>query len=271
VLAAPRKLDPGPLREAVVQGLCDRWSPRQISQRLTREHAGAADAAQWSVSHETIYQALYLQSRGSLREDLKDQVALRSGRKRRRRTPVPAGPVRSRRPWTTGWNISQRPPEADDRAVPGHWEGDLIIGKDGESAIITCVERSTRFVLLGALPHGRDSLNVTGVLADLITRLPLLLRRSLTWDCGVELARAADFTVATGCPVYFADPHAPWQRGSNENTNGLLRQYFPKGVHDFRTNTQTDLDAIAQQLNGRPRETLDWDKPTERLNALLLR
>jgi IS30 family transposase len=270
-VAGPRKLDPGPLRDAVVQGLHERWSPRQISQRLAREHADAADATQWSVSHETIYQALYLQTRGALREELKDQVALRSGRKRRRRTPVPAGPVRSRRPWTTGWNISQRPPEANDRAVPGHWEGDLIIGKDGKSAIITCVERSTRYVLLGALPDGRNSLTVTGVLTDLITRLPTLLRRSLTWDCGSELAKAADFTIATGCPVYFADPHSPWQRGSNENTNGLLRQYFPKHTHDFTTNTQTELDTIAQQLNGRPRQTLNWDKPTERLNALLLR
>jgi transposase, IS30 family len=269
--AGPRKLDAGPLREAVLQGVRDRWSPRQISQRLARDHAGAADAAQWSVSHETIYQALYLQSRGSLREELKDQVALRSGRKRRRRTPVAAGPVRSGRPWTTDWNISQRPAEADDRAVPGHWEGDLIIGKGGKSAIITCVERSTRFVLLGALPDGRDSLNVTDVLTTLISRLPTLLRRSLAWDNGSELARAAEFTIATGCPVYFADPHSPWQRGSNENTNGLLRQYFPKHTFDFNTINQNDLDAVAAQLNGRPRQTLGWDKPAERLNALLLR
>jgi IS30 family transposase len=269
--ARRRKLDPGPLREAVLQGLRQRWSPRQISQRLARDHAVAPDAAQWMVSHETIYQALYLQSRGALRAELKDQVALRSGRKRRRRTPTAGGPVRSGRPWTTGWNISQRPAEADDRAVPGHWEGDLIIGRAGQSAIITCVERSTRYVLLGALPAGRDSRRVTAVLATLIGRLPELLRRSLTWDNGSELARVADFTVATGCPVYFADPHSPWQRGSNENTNGLLRQYFPKHTHDFTTTTQHQLDAIATELNGRPRETLNWDKPAERLNTLLLR
>jgi IS30 family transposase len=266
-----RRLDPGPLREAVLAGLRQRWSPRQISRRLAREHAGAADAAQWSVSHETIYQALYLQSRGALRTELAEQVALRSGRKRRRRTPLPGGPVRSGRPWTTDWNISQRPAEANDRAVPGHWEGDLIIGKAGQSAIITCVERSTRYVLLGALPDGRDSHSVTTVLATLISRLPELLRRSLTWDNGSELARVADFRIATGCPVYFADPHSPWQRGSNENTNGLLRQYFPKHTHDFTTTTQHDLDAVAAQLNGRPRQTLSWDNPSERLNALLLR
>jgi IS30 family transposase len=270
-VAGPRKLDPGPLRERVVKELKERWSPRQISRRLALEHDGATDAAQWSVSHETIYQALYLQTRGALREDLKDQVALRSGRKRRRSTAVAAGPIRSRRPWTTGWNISQRPAEAADRAVPGHWEGDLVIGRGGKSAIITCVERSTRFVLLGSLPQGRDSLNVTEVLADLITRLPVLLRRSLTWDNGVELAQVARFRIATGCPVYFADPHKPWQRGTNENTNGLLRQYFPKHTHDFTTTTQRDLDAVATQLNGRPRETLGWHKPSERLNELLLR
>jgi IS30 family transposase len=270
-VAGARKLDPGPLRERVVKELKDRWSPRQISRRLALEHAGTADAAQWSVSHETIYQALYLQTKGALREDLKDQVALRSGRKRRRARPVAAGPVRSARPWTAGWNIRDRPAEATDRAVPGHWEGDLVIGRGGKSAIITCVERSTRFVLLGSLPHGRDSLNVTDVLTELITRLPLLLRRSLTWDNGSELAQVARFRIATGCPVYFADPHKPWQRGTNENTNGLLRQYFPKHTHDFRTTTQTDLDAVASQLNNRPRETLAWHKPSERLNELLLR
>ena len=261
-----RKLDPGPLREAVLDGLRQRWSPQQISRRLLLEHDGDA---RWSVSHETIYQALYLQARGSLRRALADQVALRSGRVRRRRRAQIAGAVRSQRPWTNGWNISQRPAEATDRAVPGHWEGDLLIGAGGKSAIITCVERSTRFTLLGRLPAGRDSHTVVTVLSDLIERLPTQLRRSLTWDNGVELAKVADFTVATGCPVYFADPHKPWQRGTNENTNGLLRQYFPKGTHDFTTTTQDDLDTIATQLNGRPRQTLGFHTPAEKLTDLI--
>ncbi len=254
----------------MLTGLRQRWSPKQISRRVAREHANDVDAAQWRVSHETIYQALYLQARGSLREELKDQVALRSGRVRRRRRPLAAGPVRSGRPWTEGWNISQRPAEAADRAVPGHWEGDLVIGKAHKSAIISLVERSTRFVMLGELPNGYDSLSVTEVLTGLMRRVPEQLRRSLAWDNGSELARAAEFTLRTGCPVYFADPHSPWQRGSNENTNGLLRQYFPKGTFDFRTVDQDELDAVARELNGRPRETLDWDKPYERLNELLL-
>jgi IS30 family transposase len=265
-----RKLDPGPLRELVVAKLKKRWSPAQISRWLSHEYGTCTDAARWTVSHETIYQALYLQTRGALREELKVQVALRSGRQRRRTRPTAAGPVRSQRAWAQGWHLSQRPAEADDRAVPGHWEGDLVIGAGGKSAMITCVERSTRYVLLGALPHGRDSHAVITVLTGLINTLPQHLRRSLTWDGGVEMARVADFRIATDCPVYFCDPHSPWQRGSNENTNGLLRQYFPKGTHDFRTTTQDQLDDVAAELNGRPRQTLNWDNPAERLNALLL-
>ena len=256
----------GPLRNYVLAGLRRRWSPRQIQQRLLLEFPG--DEAM-RVSHETIYQALYVQARGNLREELKDQVALRSGRIRRRARTQPAGPVRSGRSWTTGWNISERPAEAGDRAVPGHWEGDLVIGKDGQSAIITLVERATRFVMLGALPDGRDAAATVQVLCELAQRLPATLMRTVTWDNGPEMAKAADFTVATNCPVYFADPYSPWQRGSNENTNGLLRQYFPKGVTDFRTLTQTDLDAVADELNDRPRETLNWLKPVEKLNQFL--
>jgi transposase, IS30 family len=264
--AGGRKLDPGPLRDLVLAGLRRRWSPAQISRRLRLDHP---DEPQWWVSHETVYQALYLQARGSLREELKDQVALRSGRIRRRRRPLAAGPVRSGRPWTEGWHISQRPAEANDRAVPGHWEGDLVIGKAHRSAIITLVERSFRFVMLGALPDGYNSLNVTEALTGLMRRVPEQLRRSLAWDNGPELARAAEFTLATGCPVYFADPHSPWQRGSNENTNGLLRQYFPKYTFDFNTVDQDGLDAVAHELNGRPRETLGWRKPYECLHELL--
>jgi len=263
-----RKLDAGALRQAVLTGLRARWSPRQIASRLRRQHGGDPS---WMVSHETIYQALYMQARGSLRDELRTQVALRSGRSRRRAQPSPAGPVRSNRPWTTGWHISTRPAEANDRAVPGHWEGDLLLGRANRSAIITLVERATRFVLLGALPGGgHDSTAVIDVLSTLIGVLPAQLRRSLAWDNGAELAQAARFRVATDCPVYFADPHSPWQRGSNENTNGLLRQYFPKGRHDFSTTSQTDLDTVAAELNGRPRMTLDWATPAETLNQYLV-
>lgn len=256
-----------PLRPVVVSLLKQRWSPRQISRRLRMEHP---DTAELQVSHETIYQALYVQGRGNLRAELTRQVALRSGRTRRRAQPAAAGAVRSRRPWVQGFHISARPAEAADRAVPGHWEGDLVIGAYGRSAILTLVERSTRYVLLGALPDGRASEAVISVLADMIGRLPTELRRSLTWDQGSELAQHARFSVATGCPVYFCDPHSPWQRGSNENTNGLLRQYYPKTSTDFRNVNQHDLDAVARELNGRPRETLKWHTPAEALNRVLV-
>ena len=256
-----------PLRPVVVGMLGKRWSPEQITARLAQDYPGRAEM---QVSHETIYQALYLQGRGNLRAELSRQVALRSGRGQRRAGPVAAGAVRSRRPWVSGFHLSTRPAEADDRAVPGHWEGDLLVGAYGRSAIITLVERSTRYVLLGALPEGRASEAVIGVLSTLIGRLPTELRRSLAWDQGGELAGHAHFTVATNCPVYFCDPHSPWQRGSNENTNGLLRQYFPKGQTDFRQLNQDDLDAVARELNGRPRKTLNWQNPGEALNKVLV-
>jgi transposase, IS30 family len=263
------KLGPDqPLRSVVLARLRKRHSPRQIAEALRREHPGQA---RWSVSHETIYQAIYVQGRGSLREELKDQIALRSGRAHRRKRPVAGGAVRSARAWTTPqFHISARPAEAADRAIPGHWEGDLVIGARGSSAIITLVERTTRYVMLGALPQSRTSEAVIAVLSDLAQRLPENLLRSLAWDCGQEMAGHARFTVATGCPVFFCDPHSPWQRGSNENTNGLLRQYFPRSTTDFRTWTQNALDEVAAELNGRPRMTLNWQTPAEALNQHLV-
>jgi transposase, IS30 family len=266
----PRVLgQPGPLRSMVVQWLGERWSPRQIVARLRREFP---DRPEMWVSHETIYQSIYLRARGSLRELVDD--ALRSQRRQRRSQSRAAQAARRAirgRPWVTeDVHISARPAEVQDRAVPGHWEGDLLIGRNGTSAIVTLVERTTRYVLLGALPVDRTSPEVLAVVRAQLARLPRHLARSLTWDQGAELAEHAKFTLATGCPVYLCDPHSPWQRGSNENTNGLLRQYFPKGKTDFRTISQTDLDTVSIQLNGRPRQTLGWDTPAEALDRLLL-
>ncbi|MEU9510456.1 IS30 family transposase [Micromonospora sp. NPDC048170] len=258
----------GPLRRRVVDLLTQRWSPRQISRRLRRDHPESPEM--W-VSHETIYQAIYLQARGNLRAELARQVALRSGRAARRRRPQAGGPIRSYRPWL-GLNISSRPAEVNDRATPGHWEGDLVEGGRGPaggSAIATLVERHTRFVILVSLPEGKVSEHVVAQLAAAMCWLPRRLLASLTWDQGSEMARHAQFTVATGCPVYFCDPHSPWQRGTNENTNGLLRQYYPKGCTDFRSISQTDLHAVADQLNARPRETLGWDTPGERMSQFI--
>jgi IS30 family transposase len=263
----PRLAKGQPLRKLVLKMLRKRYSPEQIAGRLRQTFPGDP---LMRVSPETIYQAIYVQSRGGLRAELTRQVALRSGRARRRPRTEAAGATRSARPWTEGFHISTRPPEAADRAVSGHWEGDLVIGKGSHSAMITLVERSTRYVLLGALPGGRTSDEVIPVLSRLATRLPAHLLLSLAWDNGSEMARHAQFTVATGCPVFFCDPHSPWQRGSNENTNGLLRQYFPRSSTDFRRLSQADLDAVAYELNDRPRETLGWHTPAEALNELLV-
>jgi transposase, IS30 family len=194
--------------------------------------------------------------RGTLRADL--VVCLRKGRTRR----VSRGQIPDM------VNISERPPEVEDRAVPGFWEGDLIIGKDNASQIATLVERTTRFVMLVKIPYDRNASRVAYWLAEKMKTLPEFLKGSLTWDQGKEMARHKDFTLASGMPVYFCDPHSPWQRGSNENMNGLLRQYFPKGT-DLSVYSQADLDAIAKLLNGRPRATLDWQKPLEALEELL--
>jgi transposase, IS30 family len=235
------------------------WSPQQISRRLRIEFPG--DPMMW-VSHETIYQALYVQGRGELRREL--ARCLRTGRAKRRARGRDghASPIKDM------VMIRERPAEADDRAVPGHWEGDLLIGKDCRSAVGTLVERTTRYVLLLHLPHGRDAHQVEQAMRQGITALPAGLARTITWDQGIEMACHAGFTIATGIPVYFCDPHAPWQRGSNENTNGLLRQYLPKGT-DLSLHSAAGPARIAASLNGRPRKTLGYLTPSEKLAELL--
>jgi transposase, IS30 family len=233
-------------------------SPQQIARYLR----DLGDARLGRVSHETIYKSLYVQGRGELRREL--ARCLRTGRAARR----PRGRLERRGKIPGMVMISDRPAEAADRAVPGHWEGDLIAGKNGKSHIATLVERSTRYVMLAQIADARAE-TVAAALAGRVTTLPGHLWRSLTWDQGREMTGHAAFTIATGIPVYFCDPHSPWQRGSNENTNGLLRQYFPKGT-SLRGYTQHDLDAVAIQLNGRPRMTLNWQTPAERLEQLLV-
>ncbi|MFF2066977.1 IS30 family transposase [Streptomyces sp. NPDC058200] len=249
------------LRDFIQNHLDLRWSPEQICQAL---RTAFPDRPEMHVVHETVYQALYVQGRGELRREL--TRALRTGRVRRKpRRQAQQRQPRFRDPMVM---ISERPAEADDRAVPGHWEGDLIIGKDNGSAIGTLVERSTRYVMLLHLPDGRSTELVRDALVATAQALPAHLKRSLTWDQGVEMGRHREFTVATEIPVYFCDPASPWQRGSNENTNGLLRQYFPKGT-DLSVHTREHLDAVAAELNGRPRKTLGWETPAERLHKLL--
>jgi IS30 family transposase len=245
------------------------WSPEQISARLKLDFP---DDESMRVSHEAIYQALYVQGRGALRREL--VTCLRTGRALR----VPRARTRRGKAFVSPEvMITERPPEANDRAVPGHWEGDLILGLDS-SAIGTLVERSTRFTLLLHLPrmtdfgqprvkngpplagHGAEA--VRNAIASVIVTLPKQLRRSLTWDQGTEMAQHVQLRITTGLPVYFCDPHSPWQRGTNENTNGLLRQYFPKGT-DLSRYSGDELDAVAAALNSRPRKTLGWKTPAE--------
>jgi len=248
------------LRAAVEAKLELRWSPQQISGWLVEEFACDPEMR---VSHETIYLSLFVQSRGALRKELTRY--LRSGHSTRR--PKGHTVMNGQGQLRGTLNISERPAEANDRAVPGHWEGDLLMGK-GMRAIATLVERKTRFVMLIALPNGHAADVVADALAEKIVELPEQLRRSLTWDQGKEMAAHARFTVKTGLPVYFCDPRSPWQRGSNENTNGLLRQYFPKRT-EISHYTQTDLDAVAAELNGRPRQTLGFKTPSHALDEAL--
>jgi transposase, IS30 family len=251
--------------EQVKSGLNLRMSPEQISGRLRERFPGDDDV---QVSHETIYQALYVQGAGALRHELTVQKALRQGRTSRR--PRSRLPARGNRSWIgPDDRIQARPAEAADRAVPGHWEGDLIIGgKDGlSSALITLVERTTRFLLIGRITE-HDSGTVTDRLQIMATKIPTVLWRSLTWDQGVEMAQHSRFTIATGCPVFFCDPHSPWQRPTNENSNGLIREFFPKGT-DF-TNVTDDQVADAERLlNIRPRKVLGFATPAEKLDQLI--
>ncbi len=249
------------LRAQVELGLEKKLSPEQICNRLVKDFP---DDESMRVSHETIYQALYFQARGGLKREV--QNALRTGRTRRK--PQRRPDQRQHRFVDDMLMISERPAEVEDRAVPGHWEGDLIMGEGNRSAIATLVERTTRYTLLVHLPGSHEAEPVRDGLIKAMQTLPEHLRGSLTWDQGCEMARHKQFTIATDIAVYFCDPHSPWQRGTNENTNGLLRQYFPKGT-DLTIYGPADLEHVAQELNARPRKTLDWETPAERLRDLL--
>jgi transposase, IS30 family len=248
------------LRELVQAKLMEKLSPRQVATELRCEFP---DDPEMKVSHEAIYQSIYVQGRGALRREL--AVCLRTGRALRR--PRRKSDQRAARiPGMV--SISERPAEVEDRAVPGHWEGDLILGKNGKSAIGTLVERTTRFVMLLHLPHGYGALQVQEAMIAVIPRLPRVMWKSLTWDQGMEMRNHAEIKLATGLEIYFCDPAKPWQRGSNENTNGLLRQYFPKGT-DLSVHGPEYLEFVSAQMNRRPRQTLGWLRPAQALGRLL--
>jgi IS30 family transposase len=243
------------LRRQVAAKLRLDWSPEQIAGWLRRRHPGDP---RWWVSPQAIYHSIYVQGRGGLRDELRTHLRQERHRARHELSADGRGRLKAM------VSIAERPPEADDRRVPGHWEGDLLLGAPaGRSHIATLVERHSRYVLLIKLGEHRDANSVKKALEAAVKRLPAQLARSLTWDQGKEMAHHAGFTIATGIQVYFCDPASPWQRGSKENTNGLLRQYWPKGVTDFNLLTQQDLDRVAWRLTTRPRKTLDDRTPAE--------
>ena len=246
------------LRAYVIAGLLADWSPEQISGTLVLDYP---DDAEMRVSPETIYQSLFVQAKGALKREL--CAHLRTGRTLRK----PHTRSTATRPIKDMVNISERP-GPHDRSVPGDWEGDLIIGRNGKSATGTLVERTSRLVMLLALPNDRRSGTVSAGLTEWVQRVPESMRRTLTWDQGSEMADHVNFTIATNIQVYFCDPHSPWQRGTNENTNGLLRQYLPKGT-DLSVHTQADLDAIADKLNRRPRKALGFMTPLAAFDKLV--
>ena len=248
------------LRQVVEDKLADWWSPQQISRWLARTYPGVEEML---MSHETIYVTLFIQARGGLKRELAQHLRTR----RANRRPKGTKPVSGKGQIVDPVMISERPAEVEDRAVPGHWEGDLLMGRR-QTAIGTLVERWSRYVMLFALPDGHSADAVRVALAATVEQLPEHLWESLTWDQGKEMAQHAQFTIDTGIQVYFCDPRSPWQRGSNENTNGLLRQYFPKGT-DMAGLTQADLDFAAHQLNGRPRQTLGWMTPSQKIAQAL--
>lgn len=255
------KLDDPVLADAVSDRLEQGWSPQLIATVLKTEHPGEDD---WHVSHETIYQSIYVQGRGRLRADLHEHLSTRRPRRRQQSKAAKSGPS----PYKEAFTISQRPVEVADRAIPGHWEGDLIVGPYSRSAIGTLVERSTRFTILLHLPDRHTAAEVADAMIREMGELPEHLRRSLTWDRGSELAEYARIQTALDMKVYFCDPHSPWQRGSNENTNRLLRHWFPKNT-DLSIYTHDDLRAAQDSLNARPRPTLELETPATRLNRLL--
>jgi IS30 family transposase len=240
------------LQGIVASKLAQDWSPQQIAGWLKDQYP---DNPEMRVSHETIYQSLFVQARGALKQELMRH--LRSKRRMRRSRPSSNNAV-GRGHLPDAISIRERPAEVEDRAVPGHWEGDLVAGTR-DSSIATLVERQSRFVILVKVPD-KTSASVVAALIKAVRKLPVALRRSLTWDRGVELSQHVQFTVATDVKVYFCDPSSPWQRGSNENTNGLLRQYYPKGT-DLSVVSQAQLDLVARKLNTRPRQTLNWKTP----------
>ena len=268
------KLRPGwgrpypPLWDVVVAKLRCRWSPQQISAWLKTEYP---EQPENHVSHETIYQAIYYQARGGMRQELARQVALRTGRGQRRSQSREAKAGRGAKPWTVDFTISSRPPEADDRAVPGHWEGDLVIGKGGKSALITLVERTSRYTLLGHLPTEHTSMTVIATIQQMVKDLNAEQLKTITWDQGVEMAETARVRIKDGCEVYFCDPHSPWQRPTNENTNGEIRRRFYKKGTDFAEVTPEHVAWVQDELNDTPRQVLGGATPREILQQIFKR